>query len=327
MPALPSPVHNTGSAISICTSVGFSQLNAAEYHSAVQTLRPDIAITMADVIMTGTASVKRIEKSADRTHAWLRDACEQLSARENSSGIPAIFAAIPPIENVQQSLYLQDLAEEYRHMLSGLAIYSSATVVDLPHALSDLPRMCLSEPGSPHSILKDIALGVDLLCMPFIGSASDHGIALIFEFPGPKSVTDVPQPLGIDLWSTESEASLLPLSSSCECFTCTRHHRAYIHHLLLAKEMLAWTLLQIHNLSTMDRFFDACRESIASGAFEDDVELFTRLYETDMPAQTGSGPRIRGFQTKSSGGGEAKKNDKAWGRFDDAAQKIAEAQS
>ena len=282
---------------------------------------------MADVIMTGIASVKRIEKSADRTHAWLRDACDQLSAHKNSSSVPAIFAAIPPIENVQQSLYLQDLAEEYHHMLSGLAIYSSTTVVDLPHALFDLPRVCLSEQGSPHSILKDMALGVDLLCIPFVGSASDHGIALIFEFPGLKSATDVPRPLGIDLWSTESEASILPLSANCDCFTCTRYHRAYVHHLLHAKEMLAWTLLQIHNLSVMDRFFDACRKSIANGAFEEDVGLFTRRYETDMPARTGSGPRIRGFQTKSSGGHEAKKNERAWGRFDDAAQRTAEAES
>ncbi len=302
-------------------------MNAEEYHDAVHTLRPDIAITMADVIMTGTASVKRIEKSADRTHAWLRDACQQLSAHKDSSSIPAIFAAIPPIDNVQQSLYLQDLAEEYRHMLSGLAIYSSTTVVDLPHALLDLPRICLSESGSPHFILKDMALGVDLLCISFVASASDHGIALIFEFSGRRSATDVPRPLGIDLWSTESEAILLPLSPNCDCFTCTRYHRAYVHHLLQAKEMLAWTLLQIHNLSVMDRFFDACRKSIANGAFEEDVGLFTRRYETGMPARSGPGPRIRGFQTKSSGGGEAKKNEKPWGRLDDAAQEIAEAES
>ncbi|ERF69776.1 hypothetical protein EPUS_07032 [Endocarpon pusillum Z07020] len=327
VPALPCPAHNNGSAISICTSVGFSQLNVNDYHDALRTLRPDIAITMADVVMHGTASVKRIEKSADRTHAWLRDACEQLSAHEKSSSKPAIFAAIPPIANVQQSLYLQDLAEEYRHMLSGLAIYSSTTAVDLPQALFDLPRMSLSEPGSPHSLLKDMALGVDLLCIPFIGFASDHGIALVFEFPGPDLAIDEPRPLGIDLWSIENEASLLPLSPHCECFTCTRHHKAYIHHLLQAKEMLAWTLLQIHNLSTMDRFFDACRKSIANGSFEEDVELFTRRYETDMPAKTGSGPRIRGYQIKSSGGGEARKNEKAWDRFDDMAQQIAEAES
>jgi queuine tRNA-ribosyltransferase accessory subunit len=277
---------------------------------------------MADVIPAGAASVKRVEKSADRTHAWLRDAHEQLSAQGSSSSVSAIFAAIPPVDNVQQSLYLQDLAEEYRPALSGLALYSSTTAVDLPQALIDLPRMCLSDPKSPHSILKDMALGVDLLCIPFVGSTSDHGIAFTFDFPGPNSINQMPQPLGIDLWSVAHETSLSRLSSGCNCFTCTRHHKAYIYHLLQAKEMLAWTLLQIHNLATMDRFFEACRRSIAQGTFEEDVTTFNGNYEAEMPSKTGLGPRIRGYQTKSVGGGESKKNAKVWGRFGDTGQKI-----
>jgi queuine tRNA-ribosyltransferase accessory subunit len=91
--------------------------------------------------------------------------------------------------------------------------------------------------------------------------------------------------------------------------------------------MLAWTLLQVHNHAVMERFFQGVRESIARGKFEEDVKAFNRTYEADMPAKTGLGPRIRGYQTKSVGGGEAKKNIKSWGRLDDAAQKIAEAES
>jgi queuine tRNA-ribosyltransferase accessory subunit len=282
---------------------------------------------MADVITTQAPSAKRVEKSADRTHAWLRDASNGLRASQSSSVLPAIFAAIPPVGNVQQSLYLQDLAEDYRHLLSGLAVYSSISVADLPQSLIDLPCMCLSDQGSPHALLHDISLGVDLVCIPFVGSASDHGIAFTFDFPGPDFDTDVPQPLGIDFWSSGHEISLSPLSPGCDCFTCARHHRAYVSHLLQAKEMLAWTLLQVHNLSIMDRFFEACRRSIAKGTFEEDVKTFSRNYEAEMPAKTGSGPRIRGYQTKSIGGGEAKKNVKSWGRLDDAAQKMAEAES
>jgi len=281
---------------------------------------------MADVIPAGPASLKRVEKSADRTHAWLRDSNEQLSSQRSSSVRPAIFAAVPSVENVQQSLYLQDLAEEYRHSLSGLALYSSTTAVDLPQTLIDLPRMCLSDPKSPHDILNDMALGMDLLCVPFVGSTSDHGIAFTFEFPSSTPVNNVPRPLGIDLWSVSHETSLSPLSSGCTCFTCTRHHKAYLYHLLQAKEMLAWTLLQLHNLATMDRFFDACRRSIAQGTFEVDVQRFHRHYEAEMPSKTGLGPRIRGYQTKSVGGGESKKNAKVWGRFGDTAENIAEAE-
>lgn len=268
---------------------------------------------MADVITAEAASAKRVEKSADRTHAWLRDASEESSIGQ----IPAIFAAIPPVDTVQQSIYLQDLTDEYLRLLSGLALYTAKTVADLPKALVDLPRMCLSNPQSPHSVLNDVALGVDLLCIPFVGSASDHGIALTFNFPGPNVGMELPQPLGIDLWAPIHQASLLPLSLGCDCFTCTRHHAAYLHHLLQAKEMLAWTLLQIHNFAIMDRFFEACRRAIAKRTFLEDVKAFNRNYEAELPAKTGLGPRVRGYQTMSIGGGEAKKNAKSWDRFDD----------
>ena len=326
VPAVPCPVHSTGSAISICTSVGFSQLGAAEYHDTVQALRPDIVITMADIITSEIASVKRVEKSTDRTHAWLRDASEDLLSSRHSCQT-SIFAAIPPVDNVQQSLYLQDLAGEYRMLLSGLAIYSSSTAIDLPKALSDLPRICLSDPESPHTILKDIDLGVDLLTLSFVTSSSDYGIALEFDFPGPGNERNPPKPLAYDLWATGHETSLLPLSFGCDCFTCTRHHRAYVHHLLQAREMLAWTLLQIHNHAIMDRFFAGIRKSIVRGAFDEDIKAFNRNYEAELPAKTGQGPRIRGYQTKSVGGGEGRKNEKVWGKLDDGVQKLAEAES
>lgn len=327
IPAVSSPAHSTNSAISICTSVGFGQLGAAEYHHAVQTLRPDVAITMADIITSENASLKRVEKSADRTHAWLRDASEVSLLSRPSPYSTAIFAAIPPVDNVQQSLYLQDLAEDYRTRLSGLAVYSSSTAIDLPQALSSLPRVCFSDPGSPHAVLKDIGLGIDLFTLSFITSSSEHGIALEFNFPDPGNERNPPKPLGYDLWATGQETSLLPLSSGCKCFTCVRHHRAYVHHLLQTKEMLAWTLLQIHNHAIIDRFFAGVRSSIAKGTFEEDSSTFNRNYEADLPAKTGQGPRIRGYQTKSVGGGEGRKNEKIWGKLDDAVQKLGEAKS
>jgi queuine tRNA-ribosyltransferase accessory subunit len=282
---------------------------------------------MADVITSQGASVKRVEKSADRTHAWLRDASGGFLSGQHSSDATGVFAAIPPVENVQQSLYLQDLAEEYRMLLSGLAIYSPTTAAELPRALCDLPRICLSDPDSPHAVLNDIALGVDLVTTSFVTSSSNCGIALTFDFPGPNSENEAPRPLGYDLWKPGQESSLQPLSPDCDCFTCTSHHKAYVHHLLQAKEMLAWTLLQLHNHAIIDRFFATARKSIARGTFEEDVRTFNRNYEAALPESMGLGPRTRGYQTKSVGGGEAKKNEKSWGRLDDAAQKLAEAES
>jgi queuine tRNA-ribosyltransferase len=91
--------------------------------------------------------------------------------------------------------------------------------------------------------------------------------------------------------------------------------------------MLAWTLLQIHNYSIIDSFFANLRRSIEQNTFESDIETFSRAYQSEMPKPTGQGPRIRGYQMKSVGGGEPRKNPKVYGRLDDQMQKLAEAQS
>ena len=323
MPAIHCPTQNTSSAIAISTSVGFRRLEVEDYIEAVQELRPNVAISIADVITAEMASVKRIEKSADRSHAWLRDTLGTYDSDLTTSS--SIFASIPPIEKEQQSFYLADLGEEFRPHIAGLTIYDPLTVHAIPRQISHLPRFCLCEPSSPHAILDAISLGVDMITAPFVTTFSGHGIAFFFTFPGSKELSN--QPLGLDLWSTEHATDLSTLSPGCRCYACTRHHRAYVHHLLQAKEMLAWTLLQVHNHAMMDAFFMAVRASIENNTFDDDVKAFRHTYSAAMPEKTGEGPRTRGYQTKSVGGGEAKKNPKAYGRLNDAVQKLAEAES
>ncbi|KIW29759.1 uncharacterized protein PV07_05548 [Cladophialophora immunda] len=321
VPNIPCPAHNTNSSVAISTSVGFRFLDVEQYHEAIRRLKADISTSIPDLISTETASAKRIEKSVDRTHAWLRDFVE---STEEEEGLP-FFAAIPPHETQLLSLYLSDLKDEYNPHISGLCVYSPSTVVGLPEALREIPIICLNDPSSPQAVLAAIIAGVDFLTVPFVTRSSEHGIALSFTFPG--SLDTPNQPLGIDLWSTTHATDLSPLSPRCTCYTCTRHHRAYVHHLLQANEMLAWTLLQIHNFSVIDAFFSAVRQSMQKQTFEDDTRTFSRAYESELPERTGQGPRVRGYQMKSVGRGEPKKNPKAYGKLDDQVEKLAESES
>jgi queuine tRNA-ribosyltransferase accessory subunit len=317
---VPCPAHNTNSSIAVSTAVGFRFLEAEDYHAAVRTLQADVSMSLADVITHDEISVKRVEKSADRTHAWLRDFVE-----EEEQATESLFASIPSLEPESVSLYLSELKDEYAEHVSGLCHYSTATVASLPEGLKHLPSICLTDPATPQAVLAAIFAGVDVITVPLVTQASEHGVALDFSFPGPNDVRN--RPLGIDMWSTDHATDLSPLSSGCSCYACTRHHRAFVHHLLSASEMLAWTLLQIHNFSIIDKLFASIRQSIASGTFEQDIDTFSRTYDSEMPKQTGQGPRVRGYQTKSVGRGEAKKNPKAYGKLDDQLQKLAEAEN
>ncbi|KAJ5223731.1 TRNA-guanine transglycosylase family protein [Penicillium chermesinum] len=333
VPPIACPAANTETSIAILTSVGFGQLTGTHYIEAARALKPDIVIGLADLIIGRPPGVKRRSKMVDRTHAYTQDTLERLygdSLAESEKASALFFAPILPLDNTQQSLYLEDLEGEFRHRLFGLALYESASLSLVPEGLGSLPRLLLSEPSSPQDLLREISLGADLLAAPFVDAASDSGIALDFSFPAPSSAQhNAAQPLhlGFDLWSSVHTIDTSPLREGCACYACKHHHRAYFHHLLSAKEMSAWALLQIHNHHIIDLFFAGVRDSIQRGSFEEDVEIFNRAYASKIPDRTGQGPRLRGYQLPASAAHQPPRNPKAYGRLDDVVQKLAESES
>jgi len=62
-----------------------------------------------------------------------------------------------------------------------------------------------------------------------------------------------------------------PIDETCDCYACKTFTRAYIRHLIVAKELLAGTLLSIHNLRALIRLVEQIRVYIAEGTFESHV--------------------------------------------------------
>lgn len=268
-------------------------LECTNYAEAIQKLRPDIALGMGDVLFGHKPGVKRRDVMGDRTLAWLK---ELISAMENDEeGTPrtALFASILPIEAEQQTYYLDALQDELKDSVSGLVLYDSASVDAIPKNLRSLPRLFLGNTTSPHELLDAIALGMDAFTIPFITDATDAGIALAFSLPAPSDANvEEPLPLGIDMWSSTFANDISPLLTDCQCYTCTNHHRAFVQHLLNAKEMLGWVLLQLHNHHIVDEFFAGARDSIRKQSFERDQVKFKQIYAAELPAKTGQGPRL-----------------------------------
>jgi queuine tRNA-ribosyltransferase len=245
--------------------------------------------------------LKRIDKMSDRTEAWMKDLVSRKSGLDKISkdrrASYQIFAPILPLAKEQQAWYLDHLVDDMLGDVSGLAIYDSQFLAELPDQMQDLPRMSFDVPSSPRALLYQISLGMDIFTIPFVTEASDAGIALDFTFPPPKtSVSNAENgsnkySLGVDMWQAELAISVIPLSKKCSCYACTKHHRAYVQHLLSAKEMLGWVLIQMHNHAIMDTFFAGVRASIAQGTFEKDNLAFEAFYEPELPEKSGQGPR------------------------------------
>lgn len=291
IPPLPCPAANTFSSMSIVTSVGFTTLESTEYVEAVQKLKPDIVLGMGDVV-EHKPSPKRVEKMGDRTQAWLKDLIESIQDADDGAPDTALFVPILPVEPEQQFFYLQALEDDYSDSLSGVVLYDANSVSSIPKKLNYLPRMSIADLGSPHKVLNAAASGIDIFVIPFIGQATDAGIALDFSFPAkPRGKYDTLVSLGLDMWSSAHASDTSPLRADCKCYTCLNHHRAYIQHLLSAKEMLGWILLQVHNHCTMDELFSGVRKCIREGSLEKELQNFSMVYEAELPARTGQGPR------------------------------------
>jgi len=57
------------------------------------------------------------------------------------------------------------------------------------------------------------------------------------------------------------------LDPTCPCYTCQNFSRAYLSHLVRAQEILAYTLLSIHNITELIRFTQKIRQAIFSDRF------------------------------------------------------------
>lgn len=287
---------NTNAAVAMLTSVGFVLFDSQDYVDAVEKLQPDIVIGLGDVPAREKPGQRRRAKMSGRTEGWMREITNRKSAvreeEDNSlAKTPAIFAPILPIPLEEQSFYIEVLANELQESLSGLAIYDASYDTVLPEPLHHLPRLLLAKLSTPSQVLHNVSNGVDLFVLPFIATTTDAGVAMSFQFPAPDIESVSNTPLGIDMWSLHHAQDLSPLNARCKCYACTHHHRAYVHHLLTVKEMLAWVLLQIHNLHVMDAFFAGVRASIVAGTLDTDIQHFTRCYESAFPEMTGQGPR------------------------------------
>jgi queuine tRNA-ribosyltransferase len=84
----------------------------------------------------------------------------------------------------------------------------------------------------------------------------------------------------INIRNTEFKNDWTPLDPDCSCPACLGYTKAYLNHLVRAKETLYLTLLSIHNIYFMQNIMRQIRESIKTDSFYKAKENFFRKYHT-----------------------------------------------
>lgn len=139
-----------------------------------------------------------------------------------------------------------------------------------PHLPADRPRYVMGI-GTPPQLLKMIALGADLFDCVIPTRGARNG--LVFTPDGP-----------MNLRNERFRADPRPLVEGLDNYTCRHFSRAYLRHLVQAGEMLAGTLLTIHNLHFYLDLMVQARAHIEAGDFGSWHRGWTERYEAGQPS-------------------------------------------
>jgi len=112
--------------------------------------------------------------------------------------------------------------------------------------------------GTPEDLINGVARGIDIFDCVLPTRLARHHSAF--------------SPEGrLNLMNATFAHDERPIDETCDCYTCKTFTRAYIRHLIAAKELLAGTLISIHNLRALIRLMEQMRVYIADGSFESRV--------------------------------------------------------
>jgi queuine tRNA-ribosyltransferase len=217
----------------------------------------------ADVIMAFDecppypADREFITESTQRTYRWLKRCIE---AHQRSD--QALFGI------VQGGVY-PDLRREAAELLVSLDLPGYAiggvSVGEPPELIAKIvrataPSLPVNKPrylmgvGTHREMVQAIASGVDLFDCVIPTRLARHGNALVKG----------------ERWNLKNarfREDFTPLDADCACYTCQNFTRAYLSHLLRSQELLAHTLISIHNLTELVQFTRRIREAILSDRF------------------------------------------------------------
>ena len=207
-----------------------------------------------------------IKNSVDRTTRWLK-ICKQEMERLN--GLEDTINKEQLLFGINQGAIYEDIRIEHAKTISeldldgyaigGLAVGESHEqmyrILDetVPYLPEEKPTYLMGV-GTPANILEAVDRGVDFFDCVYPTRNGRHGHVY----------TDRGK---LNLFNKKYELDSQPIDEACCCPTCKSYSRAYIRHLLKAKEMLGLRLCVLHNLYFYNTMMSEIREAIRAGNY------------------------------------------------------------
>ncbi len=233
-------------------------------------IQSNLASTIAmafDECPSGVAQRDYVQASVARTTRWLAR-CKDEMARLNQQ-IDTINRR-QLLFGINQGAIYEDIriahAQEISQMnldgyaVGGLSVGESHTdmyrILDavVPHLPQDKPTYLMGV-GTPANILEAVDRGIDFFDCVYPSRNGRHGH--VYTAMGKRNLFNAQ-------YSTDDR----PIEEGCGCPACRHYSRAYIRHLLKAKEMLGMRLCVLHNLYFYNHLMEEIREAIEEERFD-----------------------------------------------------------
>ncbi|MCX6069118.1 MAG: tRNA guanosine(34) transglycosylase Tgt [Chloroflexi bacterium] len=120
--------------------------------------------------------------------------------------------------------------------------------------------------GTPEDLINGIARGVDIFDCVLPTRLARHNAA--FSSTG-----------RLNLMNATFARDPRPIDESCDCYTCRTFTRAYLRHLIVARELLAGTLISIHNLHALVQLVKDIRVMILAGTFTEQLPMLLERWD------------------------------------------------
>ncbi len=232
-------------------------------------IQSNLASTIAmafDECPPSKAERSYVQASVERTTRWL-ERCRKEMNRLNS--LEDTINKNQMLFGINQGAIFDDIRVEHAKIIAdmdldgyavgGLAVGESHE--EMYHVLEQVvPYLPVNKPtylmgvGTPANILEAVERGVDFFDCVYPTRNGRHGH--LYTNHGK-----------INLFNAKYELDDRPIEEGCGCPACQRYSRAYIRHLLKAKEMLGMRLCVLHNLYFYNTMMEEIRDALDEGRF------------------------------------------------------------
>ena len=226
-------------------------------------------IAMAfDECPSSVADRDYVQQSVERTTRWLAR-CKKEMDRLNS--LPDTINKEQLLFGINQGAVYEDIRIEHAKEISkmnldgyavgGLAVGETHEemyrILDavVPYLPQDKPTYLMGV-GTPANILEGVERGIDFFDCVYPSRNGRHGH--VYTNHGK-----------MNMFNAKYELDTRPIEEGCGCPACRHYSRAYIRHLLKAKEMLGMRLCVLHNLYFYNHMMEEIRDALDEGRFAD----------------------------------------------------------